>query len=129
MDAATRLALTKFKDENARDEVEPGNYAIDSLVRIHGGMTVGKDHEAKQANKIPWIQAFAVALSMLNGVSAEAIFKRAMANELDEKPITEQAQAIIDSLVGTTKQPRKGRVSVSVEVEAIELAPVAKRAA
>ena len=72
MDAATLLALSKF-DAGAgiRDKVMPGEYEIDSLIRIAGVMKVGNDHEAKQPNKLPLLKMVAVLLSMVNNVTIE----------------------------------------------------------
>jgi hypothetical protein len=117
------LALSKF-DAGAkiRDKVEPGEYEIDSLVRVAGRMKVGNDHTAKQPNKIPALKMVAVLLSMVNGVTVEHVAKLALNSELDTKPIAERAQAVVDALVNATEQPRKGRVDVKeIELQAVRL--------
>lgn len=62
MDAAVRLAVSKFCDDDARAEVAPGNYSIDANVRIKGEMIVSEDYERAATQSIPHLEVLALAL-------------------------------------------------------------------
>lgn len=63
MDAITTLAISKFVDDEARDQVEPGTYDIDKVIRIKGGMVVSEDPKPRNATcMIPWMEVFALSL-------------------------------------------------------------------
>ena len=63
MDAITTLAISKFVDDEARDQVEPGIYDIDKIVRLKGGMVVNEDPKPRAATcMIPWMEVFALSL-------------------------------------------------------------------
>jgi hypothetical protein len=63
VDAATKLAISKFVDDEARDQVEPGTYDIDKVVRFKGGMVVSEDPKPRSPTvMIPWMEVFALSL-------------------------------------------------------------------
>lgn len=118
-DVAVRLALAKVEvSDQERAGVKPGEYPVDCWVKIQGILKVGEDTEAKQVNKIDWTGLFALALSKLNGVTAEALVEEFLAlAEVDHDEIKKRAQKKIDEIKGTTKQPRKGAVKFSGTIQ------------
>jgi hypothetical protein len=64
MDDILRLALSKIKDDGARDRVEPGTYRINACVTITGEMTVGADYTRPATTSLPHIEILALALHL-----------------------------------------------------------------
>jgi len=48
VDNALKLALCKFNDESVRDNVNPGVYNVEAIVKIKGKLTVNEDYERRQ---------------------------------------------------------------------------------
>src|SRR5208337_789968 len=94
-----------------RGEVEAGEYAVDFWFHVQGTLSVGKDTQTTQTNKIDWIGLFALALSKCNDVTMDSIIKEFLGMpEHDVDDIKDEAQDLVDALKGTTKQSRKGPV-------------------
>lgn len=68
-----------------RDQVDPGEYELDFMVRVRGELAIGEDVEAVVSAAIPWQRVAAVALDKLNGVTLESVLREALKGEVDEE--------------------------------------------
>ena len=123
MDNEILLALEKFKaGSKVRETVKAGQYDIDAIVRIVGTMKVGNDHPAKISAAVPWQRLVGVLFSKVNGVTMESVVREALAAGPDlEDEISERAQAAVNELVEAQTATRKGRVTLKVEVQGVDL--------
>jgi len=64
MDDILLLALSKIKDDGARDRVEPGTYRINACVSITGEMTVEADYTRSSTTSLPHVEILALALHL-----------------------------------------------------------------
>lgn len=64
MDNVVRLAISKVKDDGVRDAVAPGEYNIDTTVRIRGNLVVGEDYERATSAVLPHTEVLALALHL-----------------------------------------------------------------
>lgn len=64
MDNVVRLAISKVKDDGVRDAVVPGEYNIDTTVRIRGNLVVGEDYERATSAVLPHTEVLALALHL-----------------------------------------------------------------
>jgi hypothetical protein len=64
MDDILLLALSKIKDDGARDRVQPGTYRINACVTITGEMTVGDDYTRSATTSLPHTEILALALHL-----------------------------------------------------------------
>lgn len=71
---AVMLCLTKIKNEDVRDRVNPGEYDIDTTVRIRGTLKVQNDYERKTIMSLPHTEVLALALH-LAGVQQDRAIK------------------------------------------------------
>lgn len=121
MDAADLLAVSKFtKAKAVRDDVEPGDYEIDVLVRLHGSIRVGEDHEAEVTAEIPWQRVAAVLFDKLNGVTIESVLSEAL-GDVDLDGIKAEAVAAMRALKGSTLQTVKGKVTQKLAIDELVL--------
>ena len=117
-DAVSSVALSKVKpDAEAREELKPGIYAVDTTVRIRGELHVATDHEVDQVNKVNPFSLLALALSKVNDVTAESLLKEAAEMskndlEMDTKALEKKVKDAWAKLASTTRQTRKGAVSL-----------------
>lgn len=135
---AVVIGALKHNDEQ-RDSIEAGVYAIDAVVHIKAQVNVSEDAPAKQVNKIePWT-IITLLLDKLPGVKIEDIVAEADALlEVKKKAVEataeaakeraqtaidlakEKAQQAVDAIKDSTVQMRKGAVSIrSSEVKII----------
>ena len=111
MEPIQALALSKFSIGRVRDEVEPGEYDVNVLVRVKGSVKVGEDYSQRiVAAANPW-KLLAVALSKLNGVTVDSIVREAEANGLDDKAVKTQADAAIQTIKEPTERTCSGKVT------------------
>lgn len=71
---AVKLCLTRIKDEDVRDRVNPGEYHIDTTVRIRGTLKVQDDYERQTIMSLPHTEVLALALH-LAGVQQDRAIK------------------------------------------------------
>lgn len=64
MDNVVRLAISKVKDDGIRETVTPGEYPIDTTVRIRGNLVVGEDYERATSAVLPHTEVLAFALHL-----------------------------------------------------------------
>lgn len=102
-----------------RDLVAPGEYEVDTTVRIRGKVTVAEDTEKRVPLAVPWQKVCAVLLSKLNGVTVEAVLAEALRSEFDVEGVTTRAQAAIEKLVESTKRPTRGAVRSRILIEEV----------
>lgn len=116
------LSLKKVKFPKVpRDEVEPGEYEVDFLVRVQGSIRVGEDYEARQPQKAnPW-KLLRVALSKLNSATVDTIVQEALSGKYDDDDswVKDQAKEAIARLTEDTVVKKRGPVTGSVHVEGV----------
>lgn len=114
------LALSKFDlSKDVREDVAPGDYKVDEVVRVRGSIKVGNDHEANIAARVPWQKLVAVLLDKVNGATIESVVAEALAADLDADDVKARAEAAIATLVDSTRSIRKGAVKVNLIVESV----------
>lgn len=116
------IALSKAIDKKdidaSRDQLEPGSYTIDAVVRIAGTLTIGNDYEQHiVARADPW-KLLAVALSKLNRATIDSLVKAAENLSDDEaSKIKHHADESIKKIKNATKKVCKGKVTPRLAVE------------
>lgn len=126
--AETALVLMKGEQiyrgpdaEAFRSAVEPGEYLIDTTVRIRGKLTVSPDKESAVSTAVPWRDICAVLLGMLNGVSVESVVRQALEGSgkvaLLAEQVDERAKKAMEVLVNRSVRTVRGSVKARVEVE------------
>jgi hypothetical protein len=133
-DDVVRLALCKAYAEKAqkeiREQVDPGKYEVDTMIKIHGTLTVCEDHEAINVQKVcPWTLAL-IALNKLNVETRNLVIDEALVfvksgiklEALDDLKKHTLRQA--EKLLGSTVETRKGVAKFSGCVEVLEEAAV-----
>ena len=124
LDPQILLALSKLlagdsHKKACRKAVNEGVFDIDHTIRISGTMKVSGDHQAVIYTAVPWAKVLGVALSKLNGVTLESVVREALSGDCDEDAIKESAQAAVDKVMGSTKKPRKGKVTYDFDVSEV----------
>ena len=124
--AVTKAVASKV-EKAARNELEPGKYEIDMLVRVFGSLTVGEDYEQNKTASMPQMKMLLAAI-MLNGISARAFVRKYLDGEFQvsdeqEKELKEIWQELADSFKATFK----GKVTSDLNTEKIDA--VAEQAA
>jgi hypothetical protein len=123
------LAITKVvagKATKASKHLAAGEYEIDVTARIKGIVTRGKDYTQEIVNKIDTWLLLGVALSKLNGATAESIIREAIEIEESEKgdtltkKVKDEAKVAIKKLKGTTETDCNGKVTHSLSIESVE---------
>lgn len=123
------LAVTKVvsgKAPNASKHLTVGDHEVDVTLRIQGVIKRGKDYTQAIVNKIDVWLLLGVALSKLNGATAESLIREAMAIEETEagdeltKTIKDAAKVAIKKLKGTTDTDCNGKVTHTLHVEEVE---------
>lgn len=112
MDNVLQLALAKAFDE-PKNRPTPGEYRVDTLVRIVGTVKVGEDYEQTVTASIPWQRLFEVALSKLNGVTIESIVRDALDSK-ESPEIKEAVQNAVSKLKAGAIRECKGKVTTNI---------------
>jgi hypothetical protein len=124
--ATAILAIAKNTKlvEEARASVAPGEtYVLDTLLHVGGGLTVGKDTEAKATYTIPWQALALAALSKLNAATRSELARAALSGReaLEAEGVKEEVQAIADDLhKNAPKVPRAGIVKSVATIREVE---------
>lgn len=126
MDNAETIAVTKAVaskvEKAAREELKPGKYDIDMLVRVFGTLTVGEDFEQNKTASMPQMKMLLAAI-MLNGISARAFVRKYLDGEFS---ITEEQEKemkeIWEELAEHFKATFKGKVTSKLTAEKIDAA-------
>lgn len=124
--AAEKIAVSSAIDsktkKTARNELEPGKYEIDALVRVFGTLTVGEDFERNNTASMPQTKMLLAAL-MLNGTSVKAFVRRYLDGEFEVSTEQEkELKAVWDELASNFRSTFKGAVTNKLTVEKIESA-------
>lgn len=123
------LAITKVvagKATKASKHLAAGEHPVDVTVRVQGVIKRGEDYTQEIVNKIDTWLLLGVALSKLNGATAESIVREAMAIEESEagdtltKKVKDEAKVAIKKLKGTTDTDCNGKVTHTLHVEEVE---------
>jgi hypothetical protein len=127
MNSIEQLALSKALSsaavKEAREQVAPGRFSVDFLVRILGELTVGEDHEAIRTGSLPWLALATVALSKLNDATVDkliAAFEDGTIGDLSEAEGKPMVRDRLDAVKLTTKAVVKGRVSAKLVALTVE---------
>jgi len=121
---AETIAITKAikskAEKEARKELKPGNYEIDTFVRVFGSLTVGEDFEQNKTASMPQTKMLLAAL-MLNGTSIKAFVRRYLDGEF-KIPAEKEAELkeIWQELADSFKTTFKGKVTSKLTVEKAE---------
>ncbi len=120
MEKPELLALSKYnRSSKVREDVEPGEYDIDVIVRLHGTMKVGADYES-EVQSIPWKKVAAILFDKMDGVGIEGVISEAL-GAVDDSRIGEAASAAMSALGSSTRKVCSGKVTHRLVAEAIEL--------
>lgn len=108
----------------ARDTFGEGTYPVDFIVRVRGGLRVGKDNpSAKIAARIPDRAFMLWTLSKMNAATRERTvreFKAALdSGELD-KLDADEIKGAWDAVLESTRGLRKGTVTHTLTAETVE---------
>jgi hypothetical protein len=128
MRSLLQLCLKGFKaDKDARGNVTPGDYHIDTMVRVKGTVKVGKDYTTVPTVSIPMKETLALfihycgctreaAIDALRRAASESIEAtgKGAGSLADALPVVEETLAKVQEevLADLPRQPRKGAVSV-----------------
>lgn len=106
------LALSKIAGtSDNRKKVEPGSHEIDVVAQVRGELKVGEDHDAKQANAIPWQRIATRLLGKVNASTRRSVIANSLQAEADgADEIKAEAQAVVDELLEETIIVRSGAV-------------------
>lgn len=123
MTAVELAALGKFKLNSAdRSLIEPGTYDVDTVLSIHGTITVGHDYTQKRTSSMPWQDLFFAALSrMSHPIDREALVRVVESGGL----LTvmggnaEEIHGYEERLLKKTERTCKGRVTATLTAEGI----------
>jgi len=132
------LALSKLLTEkvvnDARDQVDAGDYEVEVVLHFRGDMEVEEDSETLQVNRLQPMLLLKLAMDKLNKVSldslvAEAITimdarkKDADGEEIEEEDVVvfkKSTAAAYKKLAKATKQRRRGAVKFEGDITPIE---------
>ena len=99
-----------------------GSHKVDIVVRIQGTLTKGEDYETTVYQSVPFDRLFAIALSKLNGVTAEMIVREALANEIETEEVKASVKEAVRELVDATVKTASGKTTAKLNTELIESA-------
>lgn len=129
MKELVELAIIKAFNENAaslvRDEVDPGKFMVDALVRLKGTLQVGEDHTATLPQKLcPWT-LLQIALSKMNDATADTVIDEGIIAVREGRKVeTEGIKAKIGrkaaAALEETRSIRKGQVKFLGDVKILE---------
>jgi hypothetical protein len=115
LDLVSRLAVSKAKDVELTDlertKVKPGDYTVDSIVRVVGTLHVQADHDAKQVNKINPYALLLVAMGKLNGVTIDKIVEEAEANAAQGQPASEVLEEKVKAIAARLRDIKEVTVT------------------
>lgn len=116
---AVSKAIASKVEKEARENLEPGKYEIDTLVRVFGSLSVGEDYEQNKTASMPQVKMLLAAI-MLNGISVKAFVKRYLDGDF-EVPAEKESELkeIWQELADSFKSTFKGKVTSKLEVEKI----------
>jgi hypothetical protein len=114
-----------------REEVQPGEYPVDAVLRVVGTVKVGEDYEIHRVEKLdPWFLLY-LAIDRLNGVTLERLAEIA-AGKLDAsgkltpeakkelKKLKDRTEGVMAKLKGKTLETNKGKVTVKGHMTIVE---------
>ncbi len=122
------------KAATASKGLATGEYPIDVTVRVRGTVTKGDDYTQDIVGKIDTWLLLGVALSKLNGATAESIVREAVEIEQSAnadaltKQVKDAAKSAIREIKGTTATDCNGKVTHSLTADAVEQADEAEAA-
>lgn len=114
MKNAEIIALAKATSERAvkaaSEELEPGHYDVDMLVRVLGSFDKGKDTESKGTVSIQWQVLAALLASKVNAGTLAAV--------LDEYQAAQKDESNLEALKASVKESVEGRFAALKEAQA-----------
>ena len=121
---AMTVAVAKvIKDAAAKEasgKLVAGEYPVDFTVSIKGSLKKGDDYESEIVAKADFALLFAVALSKLNGVTAESIVRDSLSFDpaLVDGLKAHAAEAVA-KIKETTKTTCNGKITTKLVVEVV----------
>lgn len=114
------LALSKYNqlksDPLLRDDVEPGTYEVDEVVRVHGTVKVLEDGPRADRLTVPWAKLVEAACKR-RGVTFEGLVAEALADDGDGEEMKGAVEALVRKLDPPARPVKPGNVSVVVLVD------------
>ena len=111
------LALAKFSAKGERENVAPGDYSVDTTVRIVGTVKVGEDYEQRIVGKLPLAK---LVMKLASQVSSDRLAKMLSPESLeaisdkDAKDFSDRIQADWAKLSEATATDCKGKVTAKL---------------
>lgn len=100
------LALTKTKAP--RDEIVPGEYKGEAVVRVRYDIRVGEPYSGAVAASVPWMRVAAILFDKVNGATLESVLREAL-------DLSDEACSALNDRAKTVKIQR-GKVTGDVEI-------------
>lgn len=118
---ATISAFKSKEQAKMKKGLEEGEHVVDMVVRVKGTINKEPTKEGIIAQKAaPW-KLLAVALSMLNGVSIEALVCQAEEiSEEDLKQTKDEVRAALETIKGSVVGVIAGRTIAEIDIEKLE---------
>lgn len=109
---ATAKAIKDTDFKVLSEQLAPGIYVVDTVVRLTGTVKKGEPFEtAVAAAANPW-RLLAKALSKLNSATIESLVRESLeVSEEEESAIKEEAKKAIEALVAKTTRTQSGRIT------------------
>lgn len=97
-------------------EVAPGDYPIDCVIRLRGGLKKGLPYKQRIAAAAdPW-KLLALALSKLNNTSIDALVREsANLPAIGEEDLKTKAKQAIEQIVASTDREIEGRITAAIQ--------------
>ena len=110
----SKLYTSKKEADSIRDQVEPGTYQGEMVLRIPYALTVGEDYESAVAASVPWQQIACALLSSVNPATRAALVRNAVAGTLPDGLESYKAEAVaaVKSIVEDKRRTCRGKVKV-----------------
>ncbi len=122
LDSIELLALSKFKAGTVtRELVKQGTYEVDTVLAIHGTITVGDDYTQQISPKLPWRSMFFAALSRMSGLE-RARFVGAVLDGWEAEPepaVADEIKGYEEALLKKSEVMCKGKVTATLTAEGI----------
>ena len=129
--------LTKKVVDDARDQVDAGDYEVEVVLHVRGDLEIEEDGETLQVNKLQPMLLLKLAMDKLNKVSIDSLVEEAIAilnarakastSEDDEEDGDEELKVFKKStaaaykrLAKATKQRKRGAVRFEGDITPIE---------
>ncbi|MEM7204922.1 MAG: hypothetical protein AAF628_32000 [Planctomycetota bacterium] len=124
------LALSKVDlPKQVRQQIDPGDYEVDTVVRIRGSIGVGADYVQTVSAAVPWRDLFLAALAEIDPRRRRTFvgeYLRAseagQPAEVNVEALAEEVHGLCAAILGTSERVCAGKTRAHLKVEALEAA-------